>query len=234
MKLKPKSLWRDFFSLLYPQVCPACKERPPIRGDIFCIHCYYKLPYTDYHLSNDNMMLDRFWGRLELEMATAIFLFAKGSRTQNVIHALKYKQKKEIGIRLGEDYGIKLKENPILKTVNLILPVPLHLKKLKKRGYNQSDLFAKGLSLGMNIPWSKNHIKCIKESSTQTRKSRLERLENAANSFTIDNPNDLRGKHLLIVDDVITSGATLEACGLKVLEIENTKISFATIAIANH
>ena len=234
MKLKLTNLLGDFVSLIYPNICPACNENAPIRDDIFCVKCYYKLPYTDFYINDDNLMRDRFWGRLELEIASSIFLFSKGSRTQNIIHALKYKNKKELGIRLGEDHGIKLRDNPKAQDIDLIIPVPIHFKKLKKRGYNQSALFAKGLSKGMNIPWSEDHLICIKESSTQTRKSRLDRLENVEKTFALSNPQALKGKHILLVDDVLTTGATLEACALRILEAEHTKISLAAIAIANY
>ena len=234
MKLKTTSLLRDFLSLIYPDICPACNENAPIRNDIFCVNCYYKLPYTDFHLENDNLMKDRFWGRLELQMAASIFLFSKGSRTQNIIHALKYQHKKELGIKLGEDYGIKLRENPLSSSIDLIIPVPLHFKKLKKRGYNQSTIFARGLSKTLNKPYSERHLKCTRPSSTQTRKSRLERLENVDGAFEVCHRDEIEKKHILLVDDVMTTGATLEACALAILEDNNASISIATIAMANY
>ncbi len=232
MKLKSTDLLRDFIALLYPNLCLACCENAPISKDIFCVNCYYKLPYTDFLDHKENLLTDRFWGRLELEAATAMFYFTKGGIAQKLIHNLKYKGKKKVGIHLGELYGRKLQASNLFQNIDLIVPVPLHYTKERKRGFNQSALFAKGLAGPLGIPVFEQALLRSSNLSSQTIKNRLERLENVLGSFVLAQPNRLENKHILLVDDVVTTGATLEACALKILELPDTKLSIATIAIA--
>jgi len=222
----------DFLSLFYPELCLACAKNLPPGNEAVCIQCQYYLPKTNFHKDAENAFAQRFWGRVNIQGGTALYHFVKSGRTQKLIHNLKYKSRTQIGINLGRLYGKTLRVAPVFKEADLILPVPLHPRKEKKRGYNQCDLFAKGLSESMEIPWKKGLLVKTEDTATQTKKTRAERFENVATAFKIAAPEKLRGKHILIVDDVITTGATLEACAQKVLEIPGVKVSLATIAIA--
>ena len=227
-----KKVADDFFSLFYPRLCLACGRDLPPYSMSFCIRCKLDLPETEFHLMEENTFTDRFWGRLPLEAGAAMLYFRKHGLTQQLMHNLKYRGKKEVGTELGRLYGHHLAESPFLKGLDVIMAVPLHPKKERWRGFNQSDCFAQGLSESMHIPHWKNTLIRTQATESQTTKSRFERLENMQNAFQIKNPKRLRRKHILLVDDVLTTGATLEACALKLLEIPETRVSMATIAIA--
>jgi ComF family protein len=171
-----------------------------------------------------------FWGRARIESGAAMYYFNKGNRVQLLIHQLKYKDRKDIGVILGEKYGVYLKNSPFFNTVELILPVPLHKKKRMQRGYNQSEEFAKGLGRTMNLPVDPYALYRNKATETQTRKSRFRRWQNVAEMFSVTNPSILQNKHVLLVDDVITTGATLEACIQSLSAIQGIRISVAAIA----
>jgi ComF family protein len=219
-------------TLFFPKLCLACGDKTPLPEQDLCIHCKYYLPQTDFHLDLDNPFTGRFWGRVKIEGGAAMYYFMKNGLTQRLIHQLKYKGQRKIGVKLGQLYGEKLRTAKGFENIDLILPVPLHPKKQHVRGYNQCDLFASGLSETMDIPWRKNILVKTMHNTSQTQKTRMERLENVRATFQINNPEQLRGKHVLIVDDVLTTGATLEACAEKVLAIPQTKVSLATIAFA--
>ena len=188
---------------------------------------------TNYHLEASNPFTERFDGRVAIQTGAALYHFTKKSRTQKLIHHLKYKGQQHIGSKLGELYGHQLAASKHFQYIDLIVPVPLHPRKEKKRGYNQSDLFAKGLSDTMEIPWSKNALLRKSISESQTKKTRLERLANVQAAFAVNKPIELEGKHILLVDDVLTTGATLEACAERILEVPRTSISPGHIAIAS-
>lgn len=222
---------RSLFSLFYPKLCLACGEGLPVGEDYICLPCQYKLPKTDYHLTADNDFTARFWGRVPLHSGAALYHFHKGGRAQRLIHQLKYKGQRTVGVRLGEWYGLQLREADLFKTVERIVPVPLHPKRQHFRGYNQSAAFAQGLSTTMGVPWSKS-LRRPTYTQTQTRKSRLERFDNVATAFELVNASHMTQQHVLLVDDVITTGATLEACAHELLKVPGLKLSMATIAIA--
>jgi len=225
--------WLDnLFGLFYPNLCLACGRNLPPKQEGICVTCRYKLPKTNFQQEAENAFTERFWGRVALQAGAAFLHFTKGGRTQRLIHHLKYEGKKEIGIYLGKLYGQALREAPVFREATLIVPVPLHPRKERQRGYNQSDLFARGLSEAMGIPWLKNGLKRSEHTATQTKKSRLERFDNVEKAFAVPRPEKIEKQHVLLVDDVITTGATLEACALKILEVPGTKVSMATIAIA--
>jgi len=234
MKATLLQYFDDFIHLLYPNLCNACNEKTPLKDNIVCLSCQYHLTKTNLHLEKENLFTQKFWGRIQLHSAAALFYYVKGGRTQQLIHNLKYKNKREVGIYLGEMYGKQLIQSPHFSQIDYIIPIPLHPRKQRKRGFNQSDLFAKGLSESMQIPWLKNGLHRIAYTTTQTQKTRMERLQNVEKAFIV-NPNfSFENKHLLIVDDVFTTGATLEAAAIHLLKIPGVKISFATIAIAKH
>jgi len=189
------------------------------------------MPKTGFWNENENPVARIFWGRVYLQNVSSFLHFQKGGRLQNIIHNMKYKNIKEIGTFLGKLYGYELKNIPN-SNVDLIIPVPLHKSKLRKRGYNQSEYIARGISEVLNLPVNTNSIERYIASDSQTRKSRFERWENVKNVFKIVEPQSFIGKHVLLVDDVITTGATLEACARAILEIPGTKVSIATLAFA--
>ncbi len=171
-----------------------------------------------------------FWGRTNIHSASALYLFNKGSKVQHLIHQLKYRGKKEIGVSLGNYYGRELKASPLFSSVAIVVPVPLHAKKLKKRGYNQSETFAQGLAESLEVENGMDMLVRTHSSQTQTKKSRFDRWKNVEEIFQVTTPEKLEGKHVLLVDDVVTTGSTLEACANKILEVKDTKVSVATIA----
>lgn len=222
----------DFVSLFFPNLCCAC-GKPLVKGEeVICTYCSYYLPKTGYHLQRNNPLEKHFWGRVELERAAACYFFQKGSRIQQLIHALKYKGKTEVGIAIGKIYGQDLLQSADFSSVDLIVPVPLHQSKELQRTYNQADLFSEGLSLSMNKPWNKQALKRVTATQTQTHKSRFERWQNVGTVFRVGDPGQLTGKHILITDDVVTTGSTLEACAREILQLPQTKVSLATIACA--
>jgi len=222
----------DLFSLIYPRLCLICSRDLPPYTHSFCLSCKLALPETNFHLLEENPFTDRFWGRLPLESGAAMLYFRKHGTTQRLMHRLKYQGKKEIGVELGRRYGLHLKGSPCFRGLDGIVSVPLHPKRKRARGYNQSDCFAQGLSESLGIPHWPNALLRPVETESQTTKSRFERLENMQDAFRVAQPKLLRRKHILLVDDVLTTGATLEACALKLLEIPETRVSMATIAIA--
>jgi len=221
-----------FIGLFYPKLCLACGKRPRPEDASICIHCTYHITPTNYHKMPDNPVLERFWGRVELEHASSSFAFSKGGLLQKLIHQLKYENKPEIGIELGKMYGSLLKDTEPYTTVDYIIPVPLHPKKQHSRGYNQATMFAKGLAIGMQKKWSEAYLVRVENTETQTKKSRLDRFSNVEAAFGVALPEEIKNKHLLLVDDVITTGATLEACAIKLLKVEGVKVSLAAIALA--
>jgi len=222
----------DFISLFYPQLCGSCGHVLQKGEEVICTFCRHYLPKTYFHLERNNTIEKHFWGRVDIERAASCYFFQKGSRVQHLIHQLKYKSKTEVGITIGKIYGHDLLQSVDYRTVDLIVPVPLHRSKELKRGYNQADLFCEGLSAAMAKPWSKNALQRISATETQTHKTRFERWQNVGSVFRVSNPSKLAGKHVLLADDVITTGSTLEACAQIILEIPDTKVSIATIACA--
>ena len=227
-----KRISLDAFHFLYPKLCLACNTKAPIPKEWICMTCDFKLPKTNFHLNKENKLTERFWGRTKIETGAALYFFKKGSRTQNLIHNLKYHGKSEIGIILGNKYGLDLVKSPHYKNIDLIIPVPLHWKKQRIRGYNQSAMFAKGLSESMQVPFLPHGLVRVEDSDSQTKKSKKKRLRNVENVFQVQPPKFLENKHILLVDDVLTSGATLEACTIAILNIPHTQVSLATIAVA--
>lgn len=221
-----------FFRLFYPRVCAVCGADLVSGEKVFCISCLYKIPLTRFWNDKENIVAQIFWGRVNIENACAYFYFAKGSKYRPLLHKLKYKGEREIGTQLGLQFGQELKKSDLYKDIDFVVPVPLHPKKLRIRGYNQAEAIAEGIALGLGTNLSTTHLVRTEFTETQTRKSRAERVKNVAEAFAIANSEELKGKHLLLVDDVVTTGATLEACAAKLLEVEGCRISIAALAYA--
>lgn len=224
-------MFKDFINLLYPQPCLACGDILGKHEDSICTSCIVNLPKTNYHLHNENPLNKIFWGRVSIEMVAAYYYFNKGNKVQNLLHQLKYKGANNVGEKIGLLYGYELLESTNFKDVDFIVPVPLHPKKLKKRGYNQSESFAIGLAQSLKKEVLTNLLLRTVNSETQTKKSRFNRWENVSTIFTISNSTNIKGKHILLVDDVITTGATIEGCA-QLLVQRNAKVSVVTIACA--
>lgn len=222
----------DFFNLFYPRVCAACGNNLVRQETLVCMKCLYDLPKTHYSLQKDNPVCRLFWGRTPIENATSYYFYNKGTKFQKLIHNLKYKGQKEIGYELGKYLGAELKSSPLYASVDVLVPVPLHPKREKERGYNQSDWIVKGMAECMNIPISKGNLYRKVATKTQTKKSRIERWDNVENIFALKNPELFINKHILLVDDVITTGSTFEACANTLLTAENVKVSIAAVASA--
>lgn len=229
-----KELWSGFLHLLYPELCVACGEDLPAAGGCFCFKCQLRLSTSDMYLLRDNEFTDRLWGKLNLEGGAAMYYFTRKSPIQRALHQLKYHNKPDIGIKIGRMFGRKLRNSEIFNSVNAIIPVPLHPKKERLRGYNQSTMFAQGISEEMEIPVLSKALVRRAFTETQTKKKRMERFKNVGEVFVVNTPSLIQGKHLLLVDDVLTTGATLEVCGQALLAVPETRLSVATIAIATH
>lgn len=222
----------DFFSLFFPRVCYSCGNTLFRHEEVLCSYCLHQLPKTNFHSEADNPVSKIFWGRVNIYHASSLYFFSKGSKVQHLLHQLKYKGKKEIGIYLGKLSGMDLQKSPYYSDVDVIIPVPLHPKKQRKRGYNQSEMFARGLAESFAKPFDIRTLVRTYASETQTKKSRFKRWENVKEIFDLKSHNHLFNKHILLVDDVVTTGATLEACANMLVNIPGVKVSIATIACA--
>lgn len=222
----------DFFSLFFPQLCSGCGKNLFKNEIVICTDCVYNLPYTNFHVYNDNPVAKQFWGRIPFTTAGAYLHFQKGSRVQNLMHQLKYNNKPDVAFKLGEMYGLQIRDSAAFQSLDAIIPVPLHPAKQKKRGYNQSEYLAQGLGQSLKVPVNLNLNRKV-FTETQTRKSRFVRYENMKDVFVISEKQGLEHKHVLLVDDVVTTGATIEACALELLKIEGLKLSIATLAFTN-
>ena len=227
------SLFDDFISLIFPRVCMSCGYLLYKSEDVICTKCLYKLPRTFFHKHSDNPVMQMFWGRINICSAASFLNFTKSGMVQKLVHKLKYKGKTEVGAMLGELYGSELKHAELFKDIDLVIPIPLHWKKQKKRGFNQSEMFGRGLAKTMNIRLDTISLYRKVDTETQTKKSRAERWENVSGVFELKNGQHLEDKHILLVDDVITTGSTMEASATRLLEIPGVKVSLATIAIAS-
>jgi len=226
------SLADDFLSLFFPRICYACGNSLFKNEETICTYCLFRLPKTNFHLENDNPVSRLFWGRVRIEAAAAFCYYRKDGKVQNLIHQFKYKGRKEIGPFIGNLYGDHLKNTRSFKDIDLIIPVPLHPRKIRKRGYNQSELFGHGLSEAMAVKLDRKSLYRNHASATQTKKSRYKRWENVESIFSVQKDNQLGGAHILLVDDVVTTGSTLEACAQALLQIEGVRVSVVTMAYA--
>ena len=227
-----KEFKHGLLHLFYPRLCEGC-NKPLLSGEhTLCIGCSVHLPKTEYHHIPDNDTAIRFAGRVPFIHATSFAYFTNDGLLQHLLHGLKYKSKKESGIFLGKQFAYDLLQTDWIKTIDAIVPVPLHLKKEASRGYNQCDLIAMGMSEMLHIPVAEKLLFRIRHTESQVNKTRSERVRNMQDAFEVKNATKLANKNILLIDDVLTTGATLEACAIALLSIPDIKISIATIGIA--
>jgi len=225
-------IFKGFAGLFWPDVCACCSTALTREEKYVCRHCIHELPATNFYKNPDNPVAQIFWGRTQVEHATAGYFFRKGNRIQHLVHQVKYYGRKEMGVVLGREMGKSLRDSSFSE-INLIAPVPLHPKKLRKRGYNQSEWIARGIAETMNKPVDMQSLTRRYFTETQTRKKRFDRWENVDTVFGLVHPESFAGKHVLLIDDVITTGATLEACTHAVLSATDAKVSVAAFAFAS-
>lgn len=226
------NLWDDFISLLFPRLCYACGNHLLRNENLICTECYVVIPRTNYHIEDENPVAKLFWGRCLIEKAAAFSYYNKGSRIRELIHNLKYKGIKEIGFELGRIYGLSLKSSGFTNDIDLIIPVPLHPSKKRIRGFNQSDFISMGISEITGLPVDTDSLVRIAGSATQTNRSRYERWINVEGIFRVTDPDIIRYRHILLVDDVITTGSTIESCTSELLKVEGVRVSVVAIAFA--
>ncbi|QTE21910.1 ComF family protein [Polaribacter cellanae] len=219
----------DFFQLFYPRLCANCDAQLIENESILCTFCRHDLPLTNFNNYRENKVAKIFYGRIAVEKAYSLLFYRKEGISKKLIHELKYKGNEDIGVFFGNWLGEMLKENKKFSDVDCIIPVPLHPKKKRERGYNQVSKFGQTVGKYLQIPFNEHVLTRISSSKTQTLQSRFERFTNNDTKFLLTDYNSLRNKHVLIVDDVITTGATLEACAKELQKTENIKISFLTI-----
>ena len=222
----------SFLSLWFPRCCVVCGGSLAKGEECICTMCNINLPRTDYHLRKDNPVEKLFWGKFPLERATSFFFYRKGSDFRQVLHQLKYGGQKEIGAIMGRYMASELQASGFFHGVDVIIPIPLHKKKQQIRGYNQSEWIARGISAITSIPVETSGVVREKNTETQTRKSLFERWENVDGIFHLVTPEFFVGKHILIIDDVLTTGATTVACASAFEKADRVRISVLTLAMA--
>jgi ComF family protein len=225
-------MFKHLINLFFPAVCAGCNSLLSSNEKVICTFCRHNIPLTNQHIYPENEAFKKFYGRIPIEYASALLYFHKKGIVQEIIHKLKYKGHQEIGTVLGHWYAQDLKEIVKLKTVDIIIPVPLHKRKFRERGYNQVTTFAKALSAELNVSYNDSLLKRKIYSKTQSKKSLLKRTEEIESLFDVSFTENDYDKHYLLIDDVITTGATLEACSLALLKIPGSKISIVCMAMA--
>lgn len=218
--------------LLFPHVCAGCSTDTITLEHYLCAQCISSLPQTHFEKHSDNPLEKIFWGRLPIVAATARYYFTKHSQLQELMHLLKYKGQKELGFYLGQLLGNALADTGRFNEVDALVPLPLFADKEQRRGYNQSLLLCEGIADVWQRPIIKNAVARIYPTESQTKKNRIERWQNMQDRFQLKDPAIVSNKHILLIDDVVTTGATLEACGQVLLQGENTRLSIATLCIS--
>jgi ComF family protein len=226
------SLFDDFISLIYPKICLGCNNPLLKHEQCICSICQFHIPKTNHFKTRDNNLQKLFWGKIQLNHAAALYEFVKDGPLQKMIHALKYEENKEVGIYLGKQIAYEIGESVFLKNIDYIITVPLHPKKEKLRGYNQSMCIAKGIQEIMKTEIDSTTLQRTVDTESQTKKNKYSRWVNVGEVFQITDVEKLKNKHILVIDDVVTTGSTLESCVSILQQIKGIKVSIVTIAIA--
>lgn len=223
-------MFKALVNLFFPKLCNGCNSLLLNNESVICVKCRHDLPYTYHHQIENNEIMSKFYGILPVEQATALLYFHSKGIAQELIHNLKYRKQQEIGTLLGTIYAHELIDSNKIPKVDYIIPTPIHKKRLQERGYNQVTTFCEALSKELQIPIDNEVLFRTKHTKTQTKKSKTKRAELLSNNFQIKVKKEHIGKHYLLIDDVITSGATIEACAKALLEIPDCKVSLLAIA----
>ena len=223
----------DLLHLFYPHVCAGCGDHLPQKDQSVCLCCFLSLPTTNFQHISGNAVEKIFYGRLKISVAMAAYFFSKNSPLQQIIHAFKYENHREACIQMGVWMGECIQHSSRMQHVELLIPMPLHLLREKKRGYNQAALLCEGIHRVTGIPYHIDAVARLKSTETQTRKSRTARWQNVQSGFVIKDPSAIENKNILLVDDVITTGATLEACGEVILKTNPASLSIAALGWAS-
>lgn len=226
-------MFKNIINLFFPPVCAGCHSFLISNENVICTVCRHNIPLTNHHLNPENEAFKKFYGRIPIEYTSALFYFHKKGIVQELIHNLKYKGQEQIGTVLGEWYSEDLKNSIVIQSVDQIIPVPLHKRKLRERGYNQVTKFGHALSEGLNIEYNPNLLVRNIYSKTQSRKSFLNRSDGIDALFDVTFTEKDHNKHFLLIDDVLTTGSTLEACSHALLKIPGAKISVVCMALAH-
>lgn len=225
---------KSVLNLIFPRLCVMCYAETPDEGQEFCIECLINMPYTNHYRVKENLASKKFWGRFDYQDVASLLNFYDYSDVRWMMHRLKYEGRKDIGYTLGLIMGKKMIKSTFFNELDLIIPIPLHTQKKSKRGYNQAAYIGKGISEILEVPMREDVLKKVIHTKSQTKMSRIERIRNVFNSFKLMDKTGIQGRHILIVDDVLTTGATIEACAHKLMESKNIKVSIATACLARH
>jgi ComF family protein len=227
-----KNILSPLVHFFYPHNCLGCGSDIIEKENFLCLECINNLPLTGFALHANNAVEKLFWGRIPVNAAMSQFYFSKSSIIQNCIHEFKYRGNKKLGLYLGKIMGKSLASSNRFSNIDALVPLPLFSKKEFNRGFNQSAILCEGIKEILNLPLITKSVVRIVHTQTQTKKERTERWENVEKSFSVTDQKFLEGKHILLVDDVITTGATLEACGAQILKTEKVRLSIATLSKA--
>ncbi len=230
---KKISFWSRVFDLIAPRACVICGDRLALEENTICGKCNMHLPRTEYHLNPyENEMAKLFWAQIPIERATAFFYYEGHSQVSNILYALKYGNHPEIGIVMGRMLGREIVGSGFFEDIDIIIPIPLAHKRRRQRGYNQSLMIAKGISEITQIPINNKIVNRLSFSESQTHKDRWGRSENVKGVFLLEDGDVIRNKHILIVDDVVTTGATVISCSKELMKAESVKISVISLGFA--
>lgn len=226
-------MFQNLINLFFPKACAGCESFLLADEIVLCTECRHEIPLTNHHKTEDNEIFQKFYGRIPLEFGASLFYFHKKGIVQEMMHKLKYQGQEEIGTAIGHWYSKELKSVEQIKNIDYIIPVPLHKKRLKERGYNQVEGFGKALSENLKIPYDEHLLSRKLYTKTQTKKDLLGRSHVIDRVFDISSPENYHGKHFLLIDDVMTTGSTLEACSRALLKIPDSKISIVCMAFSH-